>query len=315
MKTRAILGGMVLCVLVTAYPALAQHRGGGRALALEALSARFEDGQIAIDYRWSPGTLRDRRMQAFLNAQLRGAQGPIGNEGLKWDVSRGNGTLFFPLPAGVEVTAVDVWATGTRGRGNIETLSLNGIEVTMAMLRLEGRPVLAAADSMAPVQPWQPSGGYGGSNPATIEACGNAFEGQANEMECMRVVSAARYDMVPMIQACEQAMEGDDNELECVRAAVNAGFDARAGLVACEQAMEGDDTELACFRAVTQARFNPASMVKACEDAMEGDGAELECIRVASGARYDPTANIAACEKGMSGDDAELECVRRSVGR
>lgn len=253
--------------------------------------------------------MRDGRGYAYLNMQLRNLQGPIGGQGLQYDVSRGSGTVFLAMPAGVEVTAVDVWTSGAR-----QTLSLNGIEVAMVMLRPEGQPVQGFFEPMPPGQQWQPPGGQG-ANPQVIEACGNAFEGQANEMECLRVVSAARFNMVPMIQACEQAMEGDDNELECVRIAANGRFDSSAGLAACEQAMEGDDAELACFRAVAAAHFNPASMVKACEDAMEGDAAELECIRVASSARYEPTPNILACEKGMSGDDAELECVRRSVGR
>ncbi len=116
-----------------------------------------------------------------------------------------------------------------------------------------------------------------------------------------------------VMRACGDAFEGDQNELACQDAVAWAAFHPAQLVRACEQAMDGDQNELTCFEVVAGARGPMQTAVTACALAMDGDANELACIGVAAHARGDAAAVIAPCEEAMSGDDAELECIRRGT--
>lgn len=314
--------------LITSGVASAQQAGG--LIGLEALSAQYQNNQVVVEFRLQNASWRshgERRSELVLNAQLQTRQGPAGQV-MSVDLRRPRGQMVLDLVGDAEIVGVEVWASAASRHRNVDGLSLNGIEVSRASLRIKGvAPQYAQPQSepqhwqrpqVVPPPPGPPPSVQHGSwagVPAVIEACGSTFDGNANEMECMNLVARSRFDPTAVIAACDKAMDGDENELNCVRVAMGASGDPSPGLNACEAVMDGDENELACFVAITQARFDTGPLVKACEDAFDGDATELECIRIAANSRRDPSQAIAACEKGMDGDAAELECVKRALSR
>ena len=172
---------------------------------------------------------------------------------------------------------------------------------------------LAASGSASARHGGQERGTNWFADPGVMRACGDAFDGDQNELACQEAVAWAAFHPAQLVRACEQAMDGDQNELACVRLGVRARQDPSPALTPCEAEMDGDANELACFEVVAGARAPMQGAITACANAMDGDANELACIGVAAQARGDVASVITACEEAMSGDDAELECIRRGT--
>lgn len=324
MTSKIRFASLVALALTAATVASAQHYPSS-SVTLETLTAHYSGSQIAVTYRLPDANWRwhrDRRTGATLVFQLRTPSGGAGQP-MEVRVGRRDGQILLDTVPNQEIIGVDVWVLDGRRRDRFGTVNLSGVEVKQVLLPISGQyaPVVVQPQEPPP-QEWHGGHPHGqpqymnwAGTPQVIEGCGNAFDGQANETECMNIVSNSLFDPTQIILNCESAMDGDDNELRCVRTAVQAAVDPSRTLAACEMAMDGDDAELACLAATTSTRFDASGLIKACEDTMDGDSGELDCIRAASVARWDPTATIVACEKGMSGDDAELACIKRGITR
>lgn len=172
----------------------------------------------------------------------------------------------------------------------------------------------APAPTPVPAPPPPPPRPNWAAQPKIMKACGDGYDGSANESACLDVVSKFRYDPSAIIAGCDASMDGDDMELACLRAAGGASFDPSAALAGCDRSMDGDDKELACLRVVADARYHMAAAIAACDAAMDGDDNELLCITAVTRASADPAETIRACDEAMSGDESELDCVKRGLG-
>jgi len=177
----------------------------------------------------------------------------------------------------------------------------------------EGKYTGSGGAAPPPPPPAPPEKVNWAGKPEVIKACGDVFDGQANESACLDTVVAYRYNPLPAISTCDRSMDGDENELKCLRWGGSTPFDQSAALMSCDNAMDGDDNELKCFGAVINARYAMSPAIEACDRAMDGDENELRCIGYAVSAAKNPAATIAACDQSMDGDESELACIRRGI--
>ena len=270
---------------------------------LGSLSAQVDGNQLRLDYGVAPDSwdwVIQEGVTPYLNVQL-----PDGTQQNWWMEWRdGNATLT--VPDGCDTSNVKVWLSGGNASWTVDFMQINGSSMWAADV-----PVTRIAPPPPPPPPPAPRTNRNDRNdrdgrgdrdrggdrrrdaapvnwaaqPSVIQACGDTFEGNTNELACLQAVASFRFDPTTTIQACDSAMEGDANELACVKAAGANGNDVAFEIPACEDAMEGDANELACITSVERSPADMRATIKACEDAMEGDANELACIAAATGGR------------------------------
>ena len=271
--------------------------------ALTQVSARLHRRELTVRFRADEQSFRFAN-RSGISPKLR-----IETAGQLFEVpiAQVEGFASFTLPRWADPREMTISVSGANGRFRIDTVSLGGAassRITVPVERIrDERPNHGGGHHQQPPR-WS-------FLPAVITACGNAFEGQYNEMECLRVADGFAFNPVDTINTCEIVMEGDANELACLRTAVRSAVPRIPALNACEIAMEGDANELACFAKATVARFEAKSTIDACEYAFDGDHNELACMDSAFRYAFNPVPVIQSCEASMDGDAAELACLAR----
>lgn len=287
-------------------------------LALQSIDAQFEQGELFVAYEIDPQSLRFANQSGIFPV----LQVEVGGTVFQTRLETCEGVAVFDLGHRAEPREAVISVTGANGRYRIDSVSLGGrtsarvtIPVEICHDRHDDRDRDRDRDGHGNGQ-----GNHGGGQqpqarwsfqPAVIQACGNAFDGQQNELACLQTVDGFAFNPVNTINTCERTMDGDANEMACLQTAVRSSFDRSQQLNACELAMDGDANELACFAKATTARFDPMQTIHACEAAFDGDGNELACMEATFRFSFSPVPVIQSCEMSMDGDSAELACLAR----
>ena len=282
-------------------------------LALQSIDARFEHGELLVTYKVDPQSLRFANQSGIFPV----LQVEVGGNVFQSRLETCEGVAVFDLGHPAEPRDAVISVTGANGRYRIDTVSLGGrtsarftIPVEICHDRHDDRDDDGYGNG-------QGDGNHGGGQarwsfqPAVIQACGNAFDGQQNELACLQTVDGFAFNPVNTINTCELTMDGDANEMACLQTAVRSPVDRSQQLNACELAMDGDANELACFAKATTARFDPLQTIQACEVAFDGDANELACMEATFRYSFSPVPVIQSCEMSMDGDSAELACLAR----
>jgi len=153
--------------------------------------------------------------------------------------------------------------------------------------------------------------------PSVIQACGDAFSGQQNELACLDKVNDFPNDPTNAIRACEAYTSGDANAMACLGSIDLVIGDATPLIQSCEAYTSGDANMLRCTSEVRQLRFpmsEVGQVIGACEAATSGDDNLMRCLGALRGGRANTATTlqlIRTCEQAMSGDDATISCIGR----
>ncbi|MCY1022510.1 hypothetical protein [Pyxidicoccus sp. MSG2] len=300
---------------------------------LEGLAAYESNGQLVLEYKVQERSwewMKSRRLQPELVLKISGKRGTS----LRAALRKGQDRLSFPLPWNQGTSELQVRVDGGNDQHRLEWMKLYDVEITELTLRVSRNapppqpspqppppqptpqppPPQPFPQPTPPPQPPPPRKNWA-AVPSVMQACGQTFDGQQNEVACLDVVSAFTYDPTSIIQTCDTSMEGDTNELDCVRVAAKVARAPSAALTACEQAMDGDTAELECFYSAVRSIYEPSNAIRTCAEVFDGDEQELECVRLAVTVEQDPSSLMRTCDQAMSGDEAEFECLERSLRR
>ncbi len=308
MRTAALWLILVISSVLTTSVS-AQPREQAYAV-IDAASASYADGVLWLKLRITRDSWRslaDKGIDV-------GVTVAVGSRDFRFDAKMDSASddWEFTIPRGTDVSTLRL-SVGGRGRNHtLSWIVVHGIELTSLPLRVSQRAGSPSAPPPGPPPP-SPTQTSWGAHPRTIQACGDSFDGSANERACLEIMSRFHYDPVPVIASCDTTMDGDANELACVRVAAGAFSDPSAALARCDSAMDGDANEKACLELAITARFPAAKLIDACETAMDGDAGELACITAGVTAASDPSETINACEKAMDGDESELACIKQAL--
>lgn len=292
-------------------------------LAFDFLDARLKpNGRLKVRYQVSERSLR-LASQAGIFPVL---QVTAGNQFFQVPIEAGERVATFELHRRAQPAEIVISATGANGRYRVDNVAINGVAAARIAVRVDqrerdrdrGRDRDHQHDAYCDHDDHhggghhdQPAPMRWSFQPPVIQACGNAFDGQYNEMECLRTVDTFAFNPVSTINTCEISMDGDANELACLQTAARSRVDVSQSLNACELAMDGDANELACFAKVVGARFDPFGTINACEAAFDGDANELACMDATFRYSWNPVPVINSCEMSMDGDASELACLAR----
>jgi hypothetical protein len=296
-------------------------------LVFDSIVAKEERGELTVRYRVQPQSFFSAQRVAPVPRLVAAAPAPR----FEARVDRQEGVFKFDLPRpGNDRDRRDDerrdrygWYNGNGNRFDLSEITISLIGRThrykLDAIQLNGR--VGGKITVAVESGRRPGHGNGHGNghqaprwsmqPAVIQACGYAMEGQYNEMQCLSTADAFAFNPAATINACEANMEGDASELSCIQTAARSQVERLPALQACEAAMEGDANELACFAKAVTASFAAAPTINACEAAFDGDFNELACMDKTFRFSWNPVPVIQACESSMDGDSAELACLAR----
>jgi len=176
---------------------------------------------------------------------------------------------------------------------------------------------VAPPDVVRPRPPLPPERPHWARLPAVIQACGDAFTGQQNELACLDKADSFRSDPTAAIRACESYTTGDTSALACLGTVDRVFGDPTQLIAACESYTTGDANLMRCTAEVQQLSYptnDVPAVIAACESATTGDENMLRCLGAVRDIRGGAAATlqlIRACEEAMSGDDATITCISR----